>query len=285
MLRLAVNGIDETARRNLAVRLRHAALVNAGDAEALICLAATTPADVQSFLDAGKPVLISADFCLADQQLVQFFQRSPADGGPLILNSDHFLPSRGLLHQQLKSGKLGELGLLRLHRWQPCDAQPASINDLPVALVLDVELVLWYAGRSPDVVFAVERADEQQSASTFLQLHFGLPGGAMALLDYARRLPGGEGYDSLSLIGSSGAAYADDHQNMQLAYGGGRPLALRTEQRDGQLAVMAQRFVDAVRSGSAGAEPEGRVWPDVMRIAEALRGSLASGDSVFLETS
>ena len=43
----------------------------------------------------------------------------------------------------------------------------------------------------------------------------------MAMIDISTRLPEGDDYYSLSLVGANGSAYADDHYNMQLLYNGG----------------------------------------------------------------
>ena len=39
----------------------------------------------------------------------------------VVVNSDQFLPSRQLIRQQLDTGKLGEVGLVRVHRWEPSE--------------------------------------------------------------------------------------------------------------------------------------------------------------------
>ena len=67
----------------------------------------------------------------------------------------------------------------------------------------------------------------------------------MAVLDFSDRLPVGRGYDSLSLVGSSGAAYSDDHHNTHLLFAGGNPVALIDDCGDGLLHEV-QAFVDAV---------------------------------------
>ena len=52
----------------------------------------------------------------------------------------------------------------------------------------------------------------------------------MAMIDVAASLPSGGDYFSLTMIGGTGAAYADDHHNMNLLYSGGQPNAIRASQ-------------------------------------------------------
>ena len=68
----------------------------------------------------------------------------------------------------------------------------------------------------------------------------------MAMIDIAGSLPAGDGYFSLSMIGGTGAAYADDHHNMNLLYAGDQPKALRTSEGRADLAGQLQEFVDAI---------------------------------------
>ena len=40
----------------------------------------------------------------------------------VVINPDRFLPSRQLIRQQIEAGKLGEVGLIRIHRWEHNDS-------------------------------------------------------------------------------------------------------------------------------------------------------------------
>jgi hypothetical protein len=104
----------------------------------------------------------------------------------------------------------------------------------------------------------------------------------MALVEYAGRLPPGDGYQSLSVIGSAGAAYADDHANMQLVYRGGRPQAVRTDEGAGHLAALVQEFVDAL---AAGRDTSGTVtaWQRVWAVVDAVQRSLEARQAIALE--
>lgn len=149
-----------------------------------------------------------------------------------VVNPDRYLPSRQLIRQQLDAGKLGEPGLIRMHRWEPGEAV-----DSP--LLADLDLALWYFGKSPSHVYAVKQ-------SSVTQIHLGFPGGGMALLDHVCGLAATEPYRSLSVIGSTGAAYADDHQNKQLLIHGGLHQAIGSGEGAGYLIKLIQTVADGM---------------------------------------
>ena len=210
----------------------------------------------------------------------------------VVVNPDRFLPSRQLIRQQLDTGKLGEVGLVRVHRWEPTvlhdlnvpgltrhvEIVPHEINGLPTGLLRDLDLVLWLVGKSPDSIHAVSRSQSNDSQSRFIQVHLGFPGGAMALIDYSNQLPEGDGYQSLSVIGSTGAAYADDHQNMQLVFRGGRPLAVRAEETGRRHAALIQEFVEGLQAGR-GVPSAVADWRRVIDLANAVTQSMQTHSS------
>ena len=65
-------------------------------------------------------------------------------------------------------------------------------------------------------------------------------------MSVTRTLPPGDSYYSLSLIGSTGAAYADDHHNTQLLFGRGHPIGLETGQGDGAVLAQMREFLAAI---------------------------------------
>lgn len=285
-IRLAVN---HPAAAAVAVRLRGATVEPCDDLSRFrgppdgcdaILLAGPPHPDLTTLgqlLAAKAHVLLIADPCPPGTKIQGAFTFAQSVGVRLaVVNPDRYLPSRRLIRGQLPV-PLGEPGLIRLHRWEPAGAATAG---LPDPLLRDLDVVLWLAGRRPDCVFAV--GHQSDAPGRYVQVHLGLPGGGMALLDYTDRLPPGDDYRSLSVIASSGAAHADDHQNVQLVYRGGHPQALRTEETAGMLAAIAQDFIDAIRSGR---EPEGGVegWRDVFAVADAVERSLASGAAVTPE--
>jgi predicted dehydrogenase len=98
----------------------------------------------------------------------------------------------------------------------------------------------------------------------------------MALIDCARTLLPGDAYSSVALIGSAGAVYADDHHNMQLLFGGGRPTAIPTRQGDGYLVALLQEFVTALAEKREPSVP-GADGLAALQVAEAAAESLATG--------
>ncbi|MDX1946372.1 MAG: hypothetical protein SFU86_13305 [Pirellulaceae bacterium] len=196
-----------------------------------------------------------------------------------VLNPDRYLPSRQLIHRELSAGKLGEPGLVRMHRWLGAAAKPDKSSPLlPTGLLQDLDVALWLVGRPVELVFAVERA----AHGRFTQVQLGFAGAGMALIDYTDRLPAGEGYAALSVIGSAGAAYADDHQNMQLLFRGGRPQGLRTDERAAASSLMIREFAADL---AAGHDLRASVadWRTVLRVAGAAQASLATREAVRLE--
>lgn len=205
----------------------------------------------------------------------------------VVVNPDRLLPSRQLIRQQLDAGKLGEVGLIRIHRWEPVgqvfnlpglagqvENLPHDESNLPTGLLRDLDLVLWQVGKFPDAIHAVEQSD---ASGRFVQVHLGFPGGAMALIDFANRLPAGDGYQSLSVIGSSGAAYADDHQNMQLVFRGGNAQAVRAEETGRRHAAAVQDQIDSLQAGHDVAACVAE-WQNVLKVAEAVRRAISSGE-------
>lgn len=297
MIRVVMSGVNEAICREISLRLRGAS-VEPCDTSAIdhapsevcdaVAFAGTqTPGsgEVERYLAAGKHVLLTTDARpLRDRMGVLIHTARQAGAQLSAVNPDHALPSRQLIRQQIASGKLGEVGLVRIHRWEPSTTEGVlNRASLPSPLVGDLELALWLFGRSPDVVYAVEQTANKQATENgdLLQVHLGFSGGGMAMITYSNRLPPGDGYQSLSVIGSSGAAYADDHQDRQLVFTGGSPLAVRGGEGITLTPVM-QEFVDALREQrdlSAGLSTWTRAW----EVADAVQRSTESRQAVHRE--
>ena len=150
-----------------------------------------------------------------------------------------FLPSIQAVKRSLDAGKLGEPGLLRIHRWLPPEAASRSIAK---RILPDTDLACWMFGSAPEKVWTLQ----SPSNPDYIQFHLSFINDGMAMIDIAGSLPAGDDYFSLSMIGGTGAAYADDHHNMNLLYAGGQPSALRASQGRAGLAAQLQEFVDAI---------------------------------------
>ena len=224
-------------------------------------------ADAAGAIAAGKHVLLGAPVADSLEDTESMLGAAQEAGvflavGGLPVN----IPANRVILDRLSSGKLGEPGLLRVHCWSG-----GSSRSLASKLYGQVDLALRVFGSSPAELYSVARREQ-----SYLQVHLGFAGGGMAVLDFSDRLPAGQGYDSLSLIGSSGAAYSDDHHNTHLLFAGGNPAALIDDCGDGLLGEV-QSFVDAL-GGEALPSTDGEAILAVQRVLEAIgRSSESAG--------
>lgn len=289
--------VDSDARRAAwAARLLNAAPLVVGSPECLASHAAEFDAiilhvplaDHSQYIHgaaaAGKHVLVAPPLTLSVSDACSLHQCSQQAGVRLMVASaDRFLPSLTTLKSSLDKGQLGQLGLMRLHRWETVgpdqrdSATDASHGESAACLARDITLCHWLFGQMPTQVLAHGRGGPGAALPFhYLQLHLGFAAGGMAMLDYTRDLPRGSGYFSLSVIGSSGAAYADDQHNHQLMFTGGRATSVPTEQGLlGQLGRL-QEFVRAIEQQRDPAGGSGEAC-QVMTIIEVAQQSIASG--------
>lgn len=216
---------DALAVRSQAIEL----IESAADAEAVITDCEQVAARAT---DAGQWVLLANPFdaCENTSERLRRSQRSMP--GQVM----RFQPSIAQVNQALDTGKLGDLGLLRIHYWGAGAGSKA-------ALAGQLDLALWVFGGMPCEIFAVERPD-------YRQVHLGFDGGGMAIVDLDAHATSASGYYSLSVIGSSGAAYADDHHNMHLRVGPHDVSALPVAQGDAMITAMIDEFATAIRDDS-----------------------------------
>ena len=200
----------------------------------------------------------------------------------VVANPDRMIPSRQLIFEETARGKLGIPGLIRVHRWEPAGrAGLTCANSLPAPLVRDLDLTTWLKGVSPNLVFATGRTGSDGSGDV-IQVHLGFEDGGMALIDFTNILPPGDGYQSLSVICSSGAVYADDHPNRQLVLGGGTACAEATDEGLLPICNLLQTFIDRVVTGDR--PPTGvDWWRQAHAVAAAVRRSLQTGGAVMME--
>lgn len=285
MLRVVLIGVREATGQAIDARVRGATVrvltesvgiaeeARSSDAVAVLRALPRGLADVEPMLFAGKPVLWSAEAGLSSELLQRLTTLATQTGGRVwVANPQRYLPSRRLIRDQLDSGNLGEPGLIRLQRWETerCPAPTSS-------LVCDLDLIAWYFGRVPTLVCAVEQRNDESSELFGLQVHLGFSGGGMALLGYSFQVPAGEDYASLSVIGSAGAAYADDQSNRQLLCRGGTSQAVRTDEGVGGMAALVQEFVDQAATSAGGPASN---WPEVLAVNEAVFESIRTRQAV-----
>lgn len=275
MIRLAISGVEGPALQALAGRLHGAALDPPGDREAAVVLdhSPDAVASAEMFLRAGKRVLLSAAACSSVELLDRLISASAGSGLLAVLNADRYWPSRRLIKEQIDAGKLGTPGLVRIHDWQFSQA-PGVVADSQ-SWNCDLDLSAWLFGARPERVYAVASSDHG-----YVQVHAAFLGGAMALIDRARV---GNGYRSLSVIGSSGAAYADDHQNLQMHFYGSTR-AVRADEGLVGAAAMVQDFVNGLQSRCDFSAAVAS-WRSTLCAARAVCKSLETRQAILLEDS
>lgn len=195
-----------------------------------------------------------------------------------IGNTLRALPSNRTIKERVSDRKLGVPGMLRGHRWR--SGGDNGIGILVERIYGDIDLAAWIFEALPSEIFALRREEGTDGTQLdYLQIHLGFPGGGMALLDFSAALPEGEEYHSHFLIGSTGAAYADDHHNSHLLYRGGNPAALIS--REGHLRVTEelQGFVTAIRENAA-PPVSGEDARRVHQIANGVARSLEAGQAL-----
>ena len=315
MVRLAIAGLEDATLAALAARSQPAQVEPWSRASGRTSSEADTPQasvflgrptiagsagasgecdrSIEDALRAGRWVLVepqSTAACLSAAAIDAWERLAISSGGRLtIRNLERNLPSRTLIRQQLDAGKFGAAGLIRGHRWTPATSRSVGgAISVPAALVADIDVAQWLMGRSAELVYAAAPAGGEA-----LQLHLGFPAGGMALLDWAR-LPDGDGYSSLSLIGSAGAAYADDHSNRQLAFRGGAPRAILADERLQGMTQLLRGFAKDITTPQAAAPSPSATsaaardsatadWFGAVRLAAAAERSLETNRAVRLE--
>jgi predicted dehydrogenase len=189
-----------------------------------------------------------------------------------------FRPDAMTMKEQLDNGKLGAAGLLRIHRWSSNNANRSSD-----CLYWDVDLACWLFDSEPNALYAMQRQSTETALPTktvppktppqYLQIHLGFPNGGSAVIDHCYGLPAGEEYQSTTLIGSSGAIYADDHRDRQLLFRGDGVRAPKSDDSLVALTAQLQSFVESCRNvgGIEFVDDEvTRVWRVLDQVEESM---------------
>jgi len=166
-----------------------------------------------------------------------------------------FLPEILPVAECHAADQLGAPGLLRIHHWLAADLPPRR------AAFAQVDLAHWFFGSPPARAHFLTRPH-------YLQLHLGFPGDGMALIDLATNRPGTASYYSMHLIGSEGAAYADDHRNAHLLIGGEGSRAIVHEQN---LLLAIQAMVKEFVAGISGKRAWNVALQDTVHAQQTLK--------------
>jgi myo-inositol 2-dehydrogenase/D-chiro-inositol 1-dehydrogenase len=236
--------------------------------------------------EAGKHVCLTTPAAISEPELDRIAAACRAAGAALMLGSRRrFQPSVASVKGVLDSGKLGSPALLRCHHWQPResgrpDVWERAARRSPGAvwseIVNHLELAVWLFGRAPTQILAQGRVGRvaRDHWPDYLQLHLGFPEGGMALISLGFGLPAGDGYEVLSLIGSTGAAYADDHPQRQLVFRGDAPRAVVRQDDILMRTAHLRAFVNAVANNDDPSHEIG-VAKTALRLADSAWRSLA----------
>jgi hypothetical protein len=199
----------------------------------------------------------------SNEKPVLLFGSLPIEGKSLITPAlpKRFSPEVIALRESLDSGNLGELGLLRMHLWNQ------KKSDRVQEMVHAIDLALWFFGANPEHIHGAASAEKEVKCSL---IHLGFKCGGMALLDFTNSLPTGDNYESLSLIGSKGAAYSDDHRNRNLFFSGGAPGAKCPDIRMNFIGPMLKDFTQKIQT-SADLESNSKSYNTAFNIFSEVR--------------
>ena len=240
--------------------------------------------------EAGKHVLVETPIASSTAKADGVARAAEKAGVSLMAgNLARFAPAGATVREALDSGEIGEPGLLRIHRWESLEtgSWPALDEEQGSVVVrnlsADIDLAIWLFGGLPTEVYATGRRVSHGGIDQpdYVQVHLGFEGEGMSVIDYSASLSPGPGYHFMSMIGSKGAAYADDHHNVNLVYGDGGTRALGPGHGAGHILAQLQEFVDAV---SEHREPAttGVGGRSAILVAEAATESLCSGRTARL---
>jgi predicted dehydrogenase len=293
MLRLLVSTSAESSYTGIAERLRGASvdwdggrhplepLADGFDAVAFLWPNPNMPTGLALGVRAKKDLLLINPWLIQEQAVTWMFAQARAAGVRfLVANYDRYWPRVRLIHQELASGKLGRPGLVRMHRWWQLDLDDTVPHyHLPPRLTHDLDVAIWLAAARPDVAYT---CGDLAEVGAYLQVHLGFDGGAMALIDYCTRLPERSlSYGSLTVIGSAGAAYYDDREQIQLSFQGGLPQAVSGHD-SWVVPSIVQDFVDGAPAEEGLAMSHAQ-WQWVRATVAAVRQSLATRQAVRIE--
>ncbi len=240
--------------------------------------------------EAGKHVLVETPIAMTTKEADGVVGAASKSGVRLMAgNLGRFAAAGATVKEALDSGELGEPGLLRIHRWESLDtgSWPALGKEQGSVVVrdlcADIDLAIWLFGGLPTEVYATGRRVSHGGIDQpdYVQVHLGFDGDGMSVIDYSASLPDAPGYHFLSMIGSKGAAYADDHHNVNLVYGGGGTRALGPGHGPGHVLAQLQEFADAISEDRDPATTGADGWSAVL-VAEAAAESMCSGRTARL---
>ena len=195
---------------------------------------------VKAGCQAGKPVL-AGPLIARNGKEVDAFTTELEQGLLMPACPWRFVPAIQSVKASIEAGKLGEIGLIRMHRWNSAATEVSS--DLSDRIIPAIDIATWFFNKQPRKIFSLGSALNKD----YIQLHLQFENNGMVVIDDTSALPEGGDYFSLTVIGGTGATYADDHRNMNLVIDGVYPHAVRTGQGNIDIASQLQAFVNTMR--------------------------------------
>ena len=258
---------------------------DAFDAVLIDTPAGTRGSDVEAAAAAGKNVLAEMPLATTIQECERAVTACRTAGVCLMAgNPLRYLPPSRKVKEHLESGKLGKPGMLRLHHWESLRSldwnrfppEDATGNGMVNRVIADLDLANYFFSAKPVTLYAAGRRED------YIQVHLEYPEGGMALIDYSLALAGVSSYFSVSMVGSAGAVYGDDHQNVNLLLRGGETIGMNTGYGHGHLVSHLLDFAGFVEENHEPAvrEDDNR---EAVRAAGAAMESLQAGLAVRLE--
>ncbi len=246
-MRIAIDLINGD-RHTIADQLKRVPeLVLVPDPETAFGVITDDPTRTEQHVGQGRYVLLLSPF----RPFERLWDSINASGRVMPARLGRFAPAVQQLKHELNAGHLGTPGLLRVHDWDGS----SQIDDQRLAEALDLVACLF--DHPPVVVYAVKRND-------YVQIHLGFQDNGMALLIIDANQALASPYRSLHFIGSRGAAYADDHHNMQLAIDAYGTSAILTTEGHVAWANLLRTFAQTMRSR----ESQHHVWHEIALVRQ-----------------
>ena len=148
-----------------------------------------------------------------------------------------FTPNILSVKSSINSGKLGDIGLIRLHNWIKNKKDKSKSFDKLYFQLID--LILWLFPSNLKKLFMMRSS----ISSNCYQLHLVFDNEGMAILDNVQINNKKQSYFSLTVIGQNGATYADDHRNMNLFFNEKNLNAIKVNQGILDLSNQIEQFI------------------------------------------
>lgn len=200
--------------------------------------------ELVKFVEAGKHLLIDDPHC--PLEIIEALKLAGKDSSAVVAcaQPSRFTAYASTIRDAVEDEHLGDPGLIRIHRWEPAapDTSPELREQRLFSLCFaELDLACWLFGKPPQTVFA-QPIQAQATTPTGITVHLGFESG-MAILDCVFHQ--GDPFYTVSLIGSRGAAYGDDHHNTNLLISSNGTQGLNTAKEQEWLHSQILAFINS----------------------------------------